>query len=456
MLAACSSGDGTGGDSGAAADIASYAPTEENRAAFEAFEVELEGAYEGQTLRMVGVKDPWLPAFEAMYNRFAELTGASISIQTYSYDDTYSNEILLGQEQSSDVDIVMFDLPWVGQFAETGFVEPLDDRIESADQDLLMYEDFYEVMREGATWEGETLGVPFAPYFIMNIANEQILSEAGVEVPTTIEEFQDACMTVTEQTDLAGTAINNQSGTPVGQAYFEWIYNMGGRPFASEHPDSGGDYYSDMTPQFSSPESIATIEMFKDLLECEPPGALNIAWQERYSAFATGQAAMIQPWNYDIPPLDDSSQSVVAGNYSVQPVPTAEGVELNTPVGGWLMGINSYSSQQDMAWDFIQWFSSPAVNAAFLAEGGFAARYSVQENEELLEQYPWLEVQASVVDTSFAGFRPQIPESVEIITTLGDHIGEYLAGNTTAEEAMAAADEEIGAMLADAGYHVDQ
>ncbi|CCI53646.1 hypothetical protein BN13_430005 [Nostocoides jenkinsii Ben 74] len=116
--------------------------------------------------------------------------------------------------------------------------------------------------------------------------------------------------------------------------------------------------------------------MFKDLINCEPSGATNIAWQERYSAFGTGQAAMIGPWNYDIPPLDDPAQSAVAGKYEVSTVPVADGVKLNTPVGGWMMGINSFSTEKDMAWDFTQWFSSPAVNAFFMSNGGFAARYS--------------------------------------------------------------------------------
>ncbi|MGO1770099.1 MAG: ABC transporter substrate-binding protein [Microbacterium sp.] len=452
-LVACSSGDGGGGE----IVYSDFAPTAENEAAFEAFADELDGKWEGKTLRIMGVKDPWLPAFQTMMTEFEALTGAKLTFENYSYDDTFSKEMLVGQQKSDEVDIIMFDLPWVGRFAETGFVEPLDERIDAADPDLLMYDDFYEVMREGSVWDDKTLGIPFAPYFVMQISNSALLDEAGVEAPKTLEEFVSTCEEITEATGIAGTAINNQSGTPVGQAYFDWIYSVGGKPFASEHPGADGDYYADMTPQFSSPESKQVLEMFKHLMEtCEPDGAANIAWQERYSAFATSQAAMIHPWNYDIPPLDDPEQSAVAGSYEVSPMPVADGVDAHTPVGGWEMGINTYSEQKDMAWDFIQWFSSPAVNGAFLSEGGFASRYSVGENEQLLEQYPWLEVQQDVVDDAFPAFRPQVPESFEIMNTLGDHIGAYLAGEKTLDEATADADESIGGMLADAGYKVDQ
>lgn len=458
-IAGCSPpGNATDPPTGEAISFSDFAPNDANEKAFASFVEDIDGKYSGKTLRIMGVKDPWLPAFQKMIDEFQSLSGASVTFENYSYDDTYSKEMLVGQQKSSEVDIIMFDLPWLGKFAETGFVEPLDDRIKSTDSDLLMYDDFYNVMREGSVWDGETLGIPFAPYFIMQITNDDLMNEAGVQIPETIDDFVEACQTITEKTGVAGTAINNQSGTPVGQAYFEWIYSAGGRPFASEHPDAeGGEYYADMTPQFSSPESKKVIEMFKTLMEsCEPSGARNIAWQERYSAFATGQAAMIAPWNYDIPPLDNPAQSAVAGKYSVSPVPGTPGAEANTPVGGWEMGINSYSTQKDLAWDFIVWFSSPAVNGAFLDAGGFASRYSVGDNAALQKKYPWLEVQQSVVDDAFPAFRPQVPEAFEIMNTLGDHIGAYLAGEKTLDEATADADKEIGEMLKAAGYTVKQ
>lgn len=459
-LAACGGDSGTSGSSPSAAaagkSIADLAPTPENKAAYESFVKGLSGKYSGKTLKIIGIKDPWLPAFTKATDEFSTLSGATVTFENYAYDDTYSKQILLGQQKSSAADVIMFDIPWVGKFAQTGFVEPLDDRIKAADQNLIMYDDFYKVMSDAAKWEGKTIGVPFAPYFIMMLSNKDIMSQAGVQVPKTIDEFVTACKTIKEKTGIAGTAINNQTGTAVGQAYFEWIYNMGGRPFTSESPDNtSGDYYSDMTPQFSSPESKKTVQMFKDLMDtCEPEGAANIAWQERYSSFATGQAAMISPWNYDIPPLDDAAQSAVAGKYEVSKVPVADGVKLNTPVGGWMMGINTYSTQKDLAWDFTQWFSSPAVNAFFLSNGGFAARYSVGKNADLVKQYPWLATQQEVVDSAFPAFRPQVPEAFEIMKTLGDNIGSFLAGQSTLDAAMAKADSDIGGMLKKAGYTV--
>jgi hypothetical protein len=43
--------------------------------------------------------------------------------------------------------------------------------------------------------------------------------------------------TVTEKVPgTAGVVLNNETGAAAGQAYFEYIHNMGGRPFPGMHP----------------------------------------------------------------------------------------------------------------------------------------------------------------------------------------------------------------------------
>ncbi len=119
-----------------------------------------------------------------------------------------------------------------------------------------------------------------------------------------------------------------------------------------------------------------------------------------------------------------------------------------------MMGVNAFSQQKDMAWDFTLWFSTPAVNGAFMNNGGFAARYSVSKNANLVQKYPWLKVQQDVVDTAFPAFRPQVPEAFEIMKKLGDNIGSYLAGQADLDTAMGNADSQLGTLLKNAGYTV--
>ena len=88
------------------------------------WETEL-GDYSGETLRIIMIQDPWVGSFDEINARFEELTGAEVIIDSFGYDATYEREILNGTAGSSEYDVVVLDSPWVGQFAESGFVDDL-------------------------------------------------------------------------------------------------------------------------------------------------------------------------------------------------------------------------------------------------------------------------------------------------------------------------------------------
>ncbi|MED4958738.1 extracellular solute-binding protein [Paenibacillus macerans] len=462
IIAGCGAGtnttgapSGENGNGGSGSEAAVFSTSEEQLAAWNEFTEGLKGKWQGKTLNIVSVSDPWVESMTGLIKQFEDLTGASVNVSQFGYDAAYSREILTGSEQSSADDLFVYDVPWVGALSQ--YLLPLNDRLQQSAA-VVDYDDFFGVMQKASTWEDNLLGMPFAPYFVMLAYNTQHFEAAKIDgPPATLDEYVGDIKAISENNDLPGVyggVLNNQSGTAVGQAYFEYIYNAGGKPFESMYPGSE-DPYADMTPLFSSPESLKVVKMFKDLLPYEPEGALNMSWNERASTFASGRAAMMQPWVTDIAPLSDPEKSTVTESYATAPAPTAEGVKQSAPVGGYSMGINRFSAQQDLAWDFLVWFTSPQTSYRFADTGGFPNRYSVLNDETLAGKYVYYATEREIVDTAEAFFRPQIPESFEIIDTLGTHIGEYLAGTVGLEEAMAAADQEIGAMLKKAGYTVN-
>ncbi|MCL6445230.1 MAG: extracellular solute-binding protein [Alicyclobacillus sp.] len=409
-------------------------------------------------MNIVGIDDPWIDAFKKIIPEFEKLTGAKINLTTYSYDATYQREVLLGNTHSSSEDLYVFDVPWVGKFAMSNYIVPLNSLIQQAPKDLLDYNDFFSVMRSAVTWNGKIVGLPFAPYWILLTYNKAYFDKAGIKrPPQTIDEFVKDAKMLTNNPKLPGVygvGMNNASGSAVGQAYFEYIYNFGGKPFKSEYPGSPKPY-ANMTPLFTSPQSKAVVKMFKDLLKYEPPGALNMDWSSRQSAFAAGHIAMANQWDDVIPALASPDTSAVVNQFSTAPEPHLKGVKLDTPLGGWTMGINKYSKNQKLAWAFMEWFTSPEVGAEFCSLGGFPARYSVLKDPALIRQYPFYKTLAKVTDTSFAAFRPQIPESFEIIDTLGTYIAQYLSGALTEDQALEKANKAVADLMRKDGYHVD-
>jgi multiple sugar transport system substrate-binding protein len=451
MVAGCgSSGKSTGGDTGANIQKAAAGSP-----AYKKFTDGLKQKYAGKSLRVISIADPFIPAFKQTAAEFSKLTGAKVTTDTFGYDAIYEKELLACKQGSKTYDVIVFDVPWTEAFVPC--TEHIDARLKQADPQLIKYDDFFPVMREATTWKGDTIGLPFAPYFVLQHYNTKYYDTLGLKPAKTFEEFRNNAKAANKSDKLPnvyGTALNNQAGSAVGQMFFEYIYNFpGGKPFASMYPGSK-EPYGDMTPLFSSPQGIKTVEFFKSMLPNQPPGALNIDWTKRQSYFNTGKIASVNQWDVTTPSASDPKLSTVAGSYATAPFP-ADG-QLVTQVGGWSMGLNKNSdtAQKDIAWDFMQWFTSAETSVAFSKAGGFPPRQSTLENADLNKQYPWYATLKQVIPTAFADCRPRIKESFDIINTLGTYISKALAGSTSTQDAMKAADKEIGAMLKKAGYVV--
>jgi multiple sugar transport system substrate-binding protein len=414
------------------------------------------GDHSGKTLRIIMIQDPWVGAFGTINKRFEELTGARVIIDSFGYDETYNKEILAGTSRSSEYDVIVLDSPWIGQFAESGFVDDLTGLIE-ADADIVQFDDFVPAFQVVSRWGDEIVGIPFGAYFIMNHYRTDLFEAAGLEPIKTIDDFKAAAAYFTRNPafpNVFGTAMNNQRGAPIGQAYFEYIWNFGGRPFESTYPGSP-EPYANMTPLLDSPESIALVEFFIEMLQYQPAGAENFAWDERATTFAVGRTAMVNAWSVRTPGFTNPEQSGVGDVFATTMFPHVEGVDPVPPLGGWVMGINRFANQKDLAWDYIKWFTSPEIHKAFVLEGGPPSRLSTLQDDEVRAAQPWADTLMASQALSYAEVRPRIPEAFEIIDTIGLYISQAVQGQLTPAEAMRRANADVAKLLRDNGYVVN-
>lgn len=414
------------------------------------------GDYSGKTLRIIMIQDPWVNAFAEINPEFEELTGARVVVDSFGYDDTYQKEVLIGSSQSDQYDVVVLDSPWIGQFAEGNFVDDLTPYIEK-DADIVQFDDFVPAFQTVSKWDDKIVGIPFGAYFILQHYRTDLYDQAGLEPAKTIDEFRSNAEFFTSNPDypnMYGVALNNQRGAAIGQAYFEYIFNFGGKPFESMYPGSP-DPYADMTPLLDSPESIAVVQFFKDMLQYQPPGAENFAWDERATTFSVGQTAAVNAWSVRTPGFKNPEQSRVVDTFATALFPSVSG-EPVPPLGGWVMGINASTNQKDLAWDYIKWFTSPETHKKFVLAGGPPSRLSTLQDPEVLEAQPW----AATIDVSqelaYSEARPRIPEAFEIIDTIGLYVSQAVQGQLPVEEAMKQADEAVAKLLKDNGYTVNQ
>jgi multiple sugar transport system substrate-binding protein len=414
--------------------------------------------YEGKTLQVIMIADPWVTAFQKINPEFEELTGAKVVINSYGYDPTHEKQVLEGSQKSEAFDVIVLDCPWVGEFWEAGYVEDLKPYIDKADPKEVAYDDFVEVFRVISEWKGHVVGMPFGAYFVTLDYRKDLFEKEGLTPPKTFKEWKDIAAKFTDNPDypgMFGLAMNNQQGSPVGQAWFEYIWNVGGKPFKSCYPGSP-EPYADVTPMFDSPESIEAVNLMKEMLQYQPPGALSIAWDERAQAFASGIVSMVSAWSVRTPIFLDPDRSGIADKFASTVIPAKEGVTPVPPVGGWVMGISKYSTQKDLAWEYTKWFTSPEIHKKFVDAGGPPSRYSALQDPELTAKYPWFKSIEESAAMAYADCRPRIPESFEIISTVGIYVSRALSGELSVEEAMQKANEEIKALLKKGGYTMSE
>jgi multiple sugar transport system substrate-binding protein len=300
--------------------------------------------------------------------------------------------------------------------------------------------------------------VPFGAYFMMMHYRKDLFEKAGLQPPKTIDDYKAAAKHFTNNPDfpgMYGTALNNARGAAIGQSFFEWILNFGGKAFANTTPGNP-EPYADMTPQFNSPEAKQVFEFFKEMLQYQPPGAESIAWEERAATFTTGKTAMITAWSARTPGFYDPSKSQIADKIGTAVFPHKEGMDGVPPLGGWVMGINKHSTQKDLAWDFIKWFTSKEVHREFVLLGGPPSRMSSINDPEILEKQPWVATIGETVKHVFADCRPRIPESFEIIDTVGFQFSRAVQNQASADEALGTLQSTLADLMEKGGYTVQQ
>ena len=115
-------------------------------------------------IRVIMIADPWVDTIQTLGNEYQEETGTAVQVESFPYDQTHQREVLLGTQQSGAADVIVLDSPWVGEFAEAGIVEDLKPRVDATPE--MEWDDFIPSYRAVADWNGQIVGVPFAPYYV--------------------------------------------------------------------------------------------------------------------------------------------------------------------------------------------------------------------------------------------------------------------------------------------------
>ncbi len=141
--------------------------------------------YAGTVVDVVFLDRPGYNAAIQMLPEFEAATGIKLNITTMPYENALGEQVR-DFVAGGDIDIALIDLVWIGNFAENGWIEPIETftaNADLADPDLDMADFFPLVLNAFGGWNGVVYGLPFDNYSGMMFYNSCMLKDAGFDGP---------------------------------------------------------------------------------------------------------------------------------------------------------------------------------------------------------------------------------------------------------------------------------
>ena len=234
-----------------------------------------------------------------------------VNTELTTYDDWQEKMTLNLSSESSAYDITYIFPPDLATFADNGWLMPLDDYIEKY-WDEYNFGDIPQYLWDAYTYDGHIYGVPSHQWAALLFARDDVLEDAGLEVPTTLDELVDVSSQLTTD-DMSGLTLSLKASDLLAVTFQCFMTACGGWWFDDE-----------MHPTFNSPEAMQAIEYIQKLMPYLPDGSTTYGSDEASLAMSQGLAAMGLIQTTKSADMDNEEKSVVVGNVGFYSSPSLE------------------------------------------------------------------------------------------------------------------------------------
>ncbi len=396
------------------------------------------GGEQGKVVFFVGGAPHELDAWESLVKDFERETGISVELLRQPSDTTQQRQgliVSLGAKLRNP-DVFLMDVAWVGLFAHSKWLEPLDNI------DVSPY--FEEIIRTVDTYRGDLIALPVYMdggllYFRRDLLQENQISGP----PATWEE-------------LLAASLKVQAERPKGNSDFHGFVWQGAQyeglicNFLEFAGSKGGFVLRDSEVILDTAENRQALQFMHDLIwkyGVSPPNTYTEMKEEEVRiSFQEGEALFERNWPYAWK-LHESEGSKVKGKTGIAPLPgPAPGQSVST-LGGWHIAISRFSDAKASALKFVKYVTSyEGQKKMVLRLGWNPGRRDLYEDKSVLEKMPFFKDLGDIFVRARA--RPAVPYYTQISDIAQRWINAVLAGRIEPRDALQQAEREIAALLA--------
>lgn len=407
--------------------------------------------YKGTTVTAIFLDRPGYKAAAQLIPQFEKETGIKIKYEVVPYEST-NQRYVLDFTSGGGADLVLSDVVWIGQFADAGWMVPLDKFTKDpklADPALNLKGFFPVLLNSFGTWNGKVYGLPFDNYSGLMYYNKCTLKAAGFSgPPKTWDELLKVYGPKLTGNGKYAFALQSRRGeTQSADSFMRTLWLAGGSLIDPKT----------FEPNLSSAASQKGLKFRQDLMKYMPPGVVDQDHNEVVNAFNQGTVPIITEWSAFYPTITDPKQSKIGpGCLGVTTEPLGA-AGLKPALGGFSLGVNSNSDakKQAAAYLFIQWITSEKNAKAYVQAGGVSGRQAVYKDPAIRAKYLYVDpmVKSWSAGTAVPNFRPRFAEWPQISQIVAENGTKIMLGQLTPAAGAKVIDDQVRAILDKAGYY---
>ncbi|HTE92708.1 MAG TPA: sugar ABC transporter substrate-binding protein [Bradyrhizobium sp.] len=360
--------------------------------------------------------------------------------------------------KSGQYDVLTIGTYEVPIWAKKGWLVPLDDL--GADYDI---DDLLPAIRSGLSLDGKLYAAPFYGESSMIMYRKDLFDKAGIKMPEspTWDFVADAARKITvNSSETYGICLRGKAG---------WGENMA---FLSATANSFGARWFDekWRPQFDQPEWKNALSFYVKLMrDAGPPGASSNGFNENLALFNAGKCGMWIDATVAASFVTNPKESKVADKVGFALAPnTGLGKNANW-LWAWSLAVPAGSQKVAAAKKFIAWATSKHYLELVASKEGWVnvppgTRKSLYENPEYQKAAPFGKLTLESINSAdpahptvkpvpYVGIQfVAIPEFQAIGTAVGQQFSGALAGSSSVDDALAAAQNIAMREMTRAGY----
>ena len=337
------------------------------------------------------------------------------------------------QAGGEDLDVILGDVIWTAQLAESDWISDLSDRFTESQR-----KEFLPGSVEAIIYEGKAFGMPWFTDTGLLYYRKDLLQESGFDdPPKTWDELKQMTLKVREDAGLEYGFVFQGAAYEGGVCDgMEFIWTHGGEVLDPNDPTK---------VLVDSPEAIAGLATERSMITegISPEGVTVYKEDESAGAFLNGDAVFLRNWPYVYALVGTSEYpKLKPEQVGVSELPSADGEPGNGTVGDQPLYISSSATDPDAAWKFIQFLSAPEQQKIRAVEGAYLpTRTALYSDPEIQENVPVVPLAQEALQHTRP--RPVSPYYSDMSLEMAEQFNASLSGDISPEEAARTLKEQL-------------